>query len=198
MGCCYLKCTQGHISNYMESIFATVKYLIMHPLFSYSSKNCGFVQLRVHCASVLKCPIVGDYKYGSWASENWKVGNSGQAPNVDDDESLVENLDEEGSARKVKTSILDKFHPQFGQKQVKRNPSVPKGGRIKGSLASMEPQLHLHCRKLGFPNMEVDMEDGENIRYNDVSKLCKSVEAPLALHMAATWRMLGFNTQEES
>lgn len=156
----------------------------------------------MHCASVLKCPIVGDYKYGSWAKEKWKVGNTTtEAPNHDDDEQLLEDMRIEGVGREATPRLFDKSHEQIRQDVLEQTDHVPKGGKIKGSLASLEPQLHLHCRKMVFPNMEVDVEedveDGEESRFDDESKLLRSVEAPLALHMAASWKMLGFNTQGE-
>ena len=173
-------------------------YAVMHSSQPYSALFVGLGQLRVHCASVLKCPIVGDYKYGSWAREKWKVGNNNtQAPNQDNDKQFLEDACIEGVGREATPKSFDKSHVQIGQDDSEQTDRVPKGGKIKGSLASLEPQLHLHCRKMVFPNMEVDVGDGEESRFDDESKLLRSVEAPLALHMAASWAMLGFNTQGE-
>ena len=165
----------------------------------YSPQFVGLDQLRVHCASVLKCPIVGDYKYGSWAREKWKVGNATQAPNEDDDTQLLEDMGVEGVGREATPSLLHTSRARIRQDVLEQTDGGPKGGRIKGSLASLEPQLHLHCREMVFPNMEVDVEDGEESRVDEESKSksLRSVEAPLALHMAASWKLLGFNTQGE-
>ena len=142
---------------------------------------------------------MGDYKYGSWARDKWKVGNATEAPNQDDDKQFLEDMGTEGVGREATPSLFEKPHVQIRQDVLEQTDSVPKGGKIKGSLASLEPQLHLHCRKMVFPNMEVDVEDGEESRFDgeSKSKSLRSVEAPLALHMAASWKLLGFNTQGE-
>lgn len=136
--------------------FALILLLSSSSFFSYAGK-----QLRVHCAEVLRTPIVGDYKYGWQAHRKWKQLFQSN---------IEKNLDENLSNRKT--------HP-FGLDLES------------GSILDKQPHLHLHCKQMVLPNVSLALQNLQLSAECDLSELeSLEFVAPLPSHMQRSWDIL--------
>ena len=136
--------------------FALILLLSSSSFFSYAGK-----QLRVHCAEVLRTPIVGDYKYGWQAHRKWKQLFQSN---------IEKNLDENLSNRKT--------HP-FGLDLES------------GSILDKQPHLHLHCKQMVLPNVSLALQNLQLSAECDLSELeGLEFVAPLPSHMQRSWGIL--------
>ncbi|KAK6946053.1 Pseudouridine synthase, RsuA/RluA-like [Dillenia turbinata] len=118
-------------------------------------------QLRVHCAEVLRTPIVGDLKYGWQAHKKWKPLTWSNY-----EVSSNDNL----PAKRTLPYGLD---------------------LEKGSVTEKQPRLHLHCKQMLLPNISLALELIESSSDHDLSKLDSlELTAPLPLHMQRSWEIL--------
>ncbi|XP_043712837.1 RNA pseudouridine synthase 4, mitochondrial [Telopea speciosissima] len=118
-------------------------------------------QLRVHCAEVLRTPIVGDYKYGWQAHKKWKP-----VPLSKPEKGLMEVLPKQ------------KIAP-FG---------INLEG---GSISEDQPYLHLYCRQMILPNVSLALQHMQSSSNCDLSELeTLSLAAPFPPHMQRSWDIL--------
>ncbi|KAL6270508.1 hypothetical protein ACE6H2_027419 [Prunus campanulata] len=117
-------------------------------------------QLRVHCAEVLRTPIVGDYKYGWQTHRNWKplAWSNNEC-----------HSDEEFPKRKNLPFDLN---------------------MESGSVSEKNPCLHLHCKQMVLPNVNLALQNVKLHSNSDLSEL-ESLElvAPLPSFMQRSWNI---------
>ncbi|XP_034228071.1 RNA pseudouridine synthase 4, mitochondrial isoform X2 [Prunus dulcis] len=117
-------------------------------------------QLRVHCAEVLRTPIVGDYKYGWQTHRNWKplAWSNNEC-----------HSDEEFPKRKNLPFDLN---------------------MESGSVSEKNPRLHLHCKQMVLPNVNLALQNVKLHSDSDLSEL-ESLElvAPLPSFMQRSWNI---------
>ncbi|KAJ6716559.1 MITOCHONDRIAL RNA PSEUDOURIDINE SYNTHASE [Salix koriyanagi] len=118
-------------------------------------------QLRVHCAEVLKTPIVGDYKYAWQAHRNWKQFSWSNIEENSNEKSLSEN-------RLPFSLDLDS-----------------------GSISEKQPRLHLHCKQMVLPDVSTALQDVQLSSEYDFSQLPSlKFDAPLPSYMKKSWDIL--------
>ncbi|KAF9675859.1 hypothetical protein SADUNF_Sadunf09G0077300 [Salix dunnii] len=118
-------------------------------------------QLRVHCAEVLKTPIVGDYKYAWQAHRNWKQISWS---NIED------NSNEKSLSEKILPFALD---------------------LDSGSISEKHPRLHLHCKQMVLPDVSTALQDVQLSSEYDFSQLASlKFDAPLPSYMKKSWGIL--------
>ncbi|OAE25881.1 hypothetical protein AXG93_2145s1810 [Marchantia polymorpha subsp. ruderalis] len=123
-------------------------------------------QLRVHCAEVLGTPVVGDFKYGWKSHRSWSEHHLLQNP---DTWSLAEGFIVEG---------------------LNNSEAIGNLKKVKGSVMSKDPMLHLHCHELTIPDPARLLEMGRSqIDENDWAQNLRFV-APLPPHMAVSKSVL--------
>lgn len=124
------------------------------------------LQLRVHCAEVLGTPVVGDFKYGWKSHRSWSEHHLLQNP---DTWSLAEGFIVEG---------------------LNNSEAIGNLKKVKGSVMSKDPMLHLHCHELTIPDPARLLEMGRSqIDENDWAQNLRFV-APLPPHMAVSKSVL--------
>lgn len=118
------------------------------------------MQLRVHCAEVLRTPIVGDYKYGWQTHRNWKplAWSNNEC-----------HSDEEFPKRKNLPFDLN---------------------MESGSVSEKNPRLHLHCKQMVLPNVNLALQNVKLHSDSDLSEL-ESLELVAALpsFMQRSWNI---------
>lgn len=117
-------------------------------------------QLRVHCAEVLRTPIVGDYKYGWQTHRNWKpLAWSNNECHSDEEFPKTKNLPFDLNMES-------------------------------GSVSEKNPRLHLHCKQMVLPNVNLALQNVKLHSDSDLSEL-ESLElvAPLPSFMQRSWNI---------
>ncbi|XP_048432259.1 RNA pseudouridine synthase 4, mitochondrial isoform X3 [Pyrus x bretschneideri] len=115
-------------------------------------------QLRVHCAEVLRTPIVGDYKYGWQTHRNWKPLSSSNTES---------HWNEELRSRRNLPFDLN---------------------MDSGSISEKTPRLHLHCKQMVLPNVYLALQNVKLHSDCDLSELeSLELVAPLPSYMQRSW-----------
>ncbi|XP_068324069.1 RNA pseudouridine synthase 4, mitochondrial isoform X3 [Pyrus communis] len=120
-------------------------------------------QLRVHCAEVLRTPIVGDYKYGWQTHRNWKPLSSSNTES---------HWNEELRPRRNLPFDLN---------------------MDSGSISEKTPRLHLHCKQMVLPNVYLALQNVKLHSDCDLSELeSLELVAPLPSYMQRSWDITNY------
>ncbi|KAM1650576.1 hypothetical protein ACFXTH_003136 [Malus domestica] len=120
-------------------------------------------QLRVHCAEVLRTPIVGDYKYGWQTHRNWKPLSSSN----------------------TESHWNEELHPR-------RNLPFDLN-MDGGSISEKTPRLHLHCKQMVLPNVHLALQNVKLHSDCDLSELeSLELVAPLPSYMQRSWDITNY------
>ncbi|KAJ3693308.1 hypothetical protein LUZ60_008788 [Juncus effusus] len=112
-------------------------------------------QLRVHCAEVLRTPIVGDYKYGFRAHKRWKPIPGSPNPDFP-------------KPQKPGTEI------PFG---------LSLNGE--GNISERRPFLHLHCKQMNLPDVSSALKECENEGgFKDLKRIDFVAKLPLHMQIS--------------